>query len=328
MSLRTAARSAMASSLAACSCISSASSNSHLGVGQPLPQALHPRQLALQVGEPPGDLLRARLVLPEPRVGGLLAQVGRLDAHRLRVDHCLDRVELGRQFRYLICGIGSCHAGKPTRITGLSAYPGRAEGLPRPDILTICGTRKARGPARAGRARPELRAAGARGWPAALALTAALAVAGCASRAAPGTSASSAQRRRQPRPHRGPGPPGLRRLRRRQQPGRARRHAASSRCRVVTGAQQSLRLRHRSTSSASVGSSTSGARAPTAAPSASTRPSTSTPTARPTFYLPEPAGYPRFFVADVTPGARALTGVPRTRPLGRRGPGAASTARC
>ena len=88
----------------------------HLGVGQPLPQAFHPRQLALQVGQPPGDLLRARLVLPEPRVGGLLAQVGRLDAHRLRVDHCLDGVELGRQFRYLVCGIGSCHAGKPTRI--------------------------------------------------------------------------------------------------------------------------------------------------------------------------------------------------------------------
>jgi len=85
-------------------------------IGEPLPEALHPVQLALKVGQPPGNLLCPRLILPERWVGGLLAQVKDLGAHRLRVDYGLDRVELGRQFRYLIGGIGSCHVGKPTRI--------------------------------------------------------------------------------------------------------------------------------------------------------------------------------------------------------------------
>jgi hypothetical protein len=84
-------------------------------VGEPLPEAFHPVQLALKVGQPPGHLLCPRLILPERRVGGLLTQVKDLGTHRLRIDYGLDRVELGRQFRYLIGGIGSCHAGKPTR---------------------------------------------------------------------------------------------------------------------------------------------------------------------------------------------------------------------
>jgi LysR family transcriptional regulator, chromosome initiation inhibitor len=85
------------------------------GVLETLPQVFQPRQLSLQIGEPPADLLPARLVLPQPWVGGLLSQVGRLGLHRIGVDYSLDRVELRRQFRYLIGGIGSCHAGKPTR---------------------------------------------------------------------------------------------------------------------------------------------------------------------------------------------------------------------
>src|SRR6185437_17089737 len=78
-----------------------------------------------------------RLVLPEGRVGGLLTQVGDLSAHRLRIDYGLDGVELGRQFRYLIGGIGSCHAGKPTRIRArqrIQGSPGRRAGSSSPRV--------------------------------------------------------------------------------------------------------------------------------------------------------------------------------------------------
>jgi hypothetical protein len=88
----------------------------HAGVRKPLPQVFQPTELPLNVGEPPGNFLCPRLVLPQRWVGGLLTQVGDLGAHRLRIDYGLNGVELGRQFRYLIGGIGSCHAGKPTRI--------------------------------------------------------------------------------------------------------------------------------------------------------------------------------------------------------------------
>ena len=60
------------------------------------------------------DGLGPRLVFPQSGIRGLLAQVRGLGTHRVRVKNGLDGVELRRQFRDLIGGIGSCHAGKPT----------------------------------------------------------------------------------------------------------------------------------------------------------------------------------------------------------------------
>ena len=62
------------------------------------------------------------------------AGVGLL-AHRLRIEDGFDAGELGRQFRELVRGVGSCHAGKPTR-SGPAAIrtprrPGRPPGRPR-----------------------------------------------------------------------------------------------------------------------------------------------------------------------------------------------------
>jgi hypothetical protein len=74
-----------------------------------------PGQLGLQVGQPAGHLLRPVLVSPKPGVGGLLAQAVRLGLHSPGVEHRLYAGELRRQCRDLIGGIGTCHAGKPTR---------------------------------------------------------------------------------------------------------------------------------------------------------------------------------------------------------------------
>src|SRR6185437_6229674 len=123
----------------------------HAGVLKPLAQAFQPAKLPLKVGQPPGNALRARLVLPEGRVGGLLTQVGDLSAHRLRIDYGLDGVELGRQFRYLIGGIGSCDAGKPTRIRArqrIQGSPGRSAGGSSPGYSRVSWASE-----RAGRAR-------------------------------------------------------------------------------------------------------------------------------------------------------------------------------
>jgi hypothetical protein len=81
----------------------------HLGVAQPLVQAVQPGQLRLQVGQPAVHLLRAILIGPKPRVGGLLAQAIHLRLHDGRIEHRLDAGELGRQSRDLVRGIDTCH---------------------------------------------------------------------------------------------------------------------------------------------------------------------------------------------------------------------------
>src|SRR6185437_13748673 len=151
------------------------------------------RQLAFQVGQTASDRLRPVLLLPQCRVGGLLPQVGHLGSHRLRVDHGLDAVELRRQFRYLIGGIGSCHAESllgahaTSVLTTAAARIGmgrrrhRAARVPvSSSTVTIAQGRR--------RARPRGRLASGL----AVMATAALGIAGCTS-GAPSTSTSTGQ---------------------------------------------------------------------------------------------------------------------------------------
>jgi len=87
----------------------------HPGVVEAAPQAVQPAQFPLQVGEPAGDRLGLLLIVPEPGVGGACPQVVSFTPHGLGVEDGLHAGKRRRQFREFICGIGTCHAGKPTR---------------------------------------------------------------------------------------------------------------------------------------------------------------------------------------------------------------------
>jgi hypothetical protein len=87
----------------------------HLGIREPLVQAGQPGQLRFQVGQAAPHLLRPGLVSPQAGVSGPLAQVSGLGLHAARIEHRLDAGELRGQCGDLIGGIGTCHAGKPTR---------------------------------------------------------------------------------------------------------------------------------------------------------------------------------------------------------------------
>jgi hypothetical protein len=220
-------------------------------------------------------LLCPRLILPERRVGGLLTQVKDLGTHRLRIDYGLDRVELGRQFRYLIGGIGSCHAESLREYAPISVFkPPRAAlaASSSPSAATPGGSSPGRkryppdswhigSPARARTASPAITAAQARQ------------VFGRYVAAAAGAVSPA---------------------------------SASPVLSLVTGVERAvLTATVASHSVVTASPSAQGAHRGTL----SVKPEVAVYTyGSPAFYLPEAAGYPRFFVASVT---RTLRG---TRP--------------
>ena len=100
----------------------------HAGVVEPGPQPLQPVDLACDVGQPGGDLLRARLVVPEVGRGRLLLQLGLVPAQPVEIEHALDVAQGGVEGLELFGEVGSGHDVKttpPGRFTG-RAVAGRA----------------------------------------------------------------------------------------------------------------------------------------------------------------------------------------------------------
>ena len=185
---------------------------------------------------------------------------------------------------------------------------------------------KSAGPGSGWRARPERGRAGPRlACATALALTAALVVAGCASAPAD-TTASSAN---------AGGAPALTQATALQAFDAyvaASNQAAATNdgklaLSVVTGAQQSLVS---ATLNSHAVSSTSGDTSAYSSTLSITPALVQYAYGAPTFYLPEPSGYPRFFLADVTRALAVKSASPaaRTRPPRSAGPRCRSTARC
>ena len=99
----------------------------HPGVVESLPQALQPGQLALNVGEAPGNRLGVLLIAPQVRVGGLLTQALHLNLHSVGIKNRRYAGELRRQFRDLISGICCCHGGQPMRAGACWRMPARQQ---------------------------------------------------------------------------------------------------------------------------------------------------------------------------------------------------------
>src|SRR6185437_12527864 len=129
----------------------------HVDVVEAPAQALHPAQLALQIGQAAGDLLRLGLVVPQVRRRGLLVEPFDLGPQRVEVHHRLDRGHRGLEVLELFSKVyrhsNQAYAKRATRISTSGRPPYRA--VPRSpgravDADAAVGVRGGQGHAAAG----------------------------------------------------------------------------------------------------------------------------------------------------------------------------------
>ena len=97
----------------ACSILFGGELVEHRQIVEPTAQLLDATQLALRVRQLTGDLLRARLVVPQVRVGGVLLELFDTTAKRLDIENPLHRGERG---------VEGGDIGLTVRIHGSSGY--------------------------------------------------------------------------------------------------------------------------------------------------------------------------------------------------------------